>query len=214
MSSWTRIYDKCWTRLSNEHNSPLPTRKVDFNPQSPYKNHKVRWRTHYGNMRWITTKQTRSLIFNMQNSLLIDLVLTDRRNLSVTRPKSAHGKSSSGRFSFSATRNASTKATKYVTFGFPFHILVFFLFEESLNVSVRKRYIFFSVLAAIIRKNFDKQTWIENGEGFTVHSSTWPSGAKGEWRISSWLAISNTREKTRIFSRVLLRLFSGLEILK
>ena len=123
---------------------------------------------------------------------VIDLLLTDRRNLSVTRPKSAHGKSSSCRFSFSATRNASTEATKYVTFGFPFHILVFFLFEESLNVSVRKRYIFFSVLAAIIRKNFDKQTWIENGEGFTVHSSTWPSGAKGEWRISSWLAISNT----------------------
>ena len=40
-------------------------------PQSPYKNHKVRWRTRYGNMRWITTKQTRGLIFNMQNSLLL-----------------------------------------------------------------------------------------------------------------------------------------------
>ena len=40
-------------------------------PQSPYKNHKVRWRTRYGNMRWITTKQTRGLIFDMQNSLLL-----------------------------------------------------------------------------------------------------------------------------------------------
>ena len=27
-----------------------------------------------------------------------------------------------------------------------------------------------------------------------IHQA-WPSGAKGKWRISSWLAISNTREK-------------------
>ena len=29
-----------------------------------------------------------------------------------------------------------------------------------------------------------------------LHSSTWPSGAKGEWRVSSWLVISNTRDDT------------------
>ena len=62
---------------------------------------------------------------------------------------------------------------------------------------------FFSVLAAIIRKNFDKRLWInKNGEGFAVCSSTWPSGAKGEWRVSSWLAISNTREKNIVFFHV------------
>ena len=53
----------------------------------------------------------------------------------------------------------------------------------------------FSFLTAIIRENSDKRPWIENGQGFTVHSSTQQSGEKGEWRANSWLAISNTREK-------------------
>ena len=44
------------------------------------------------------------------------------------RPKSAGGKSSSCRISFSAERNTNTKATEYVTFGFYFSILVFFPF--------------------------------------------------------------------------------------
>ena len=75
-------------------------------------------------------KQTMGVIFDTQNSqlLTIDLVLTDRRNLLGTRPKSAYGKSSSCRFSFSAARNAITKATEYETLGFSFRILVFFLF--------------------------------------------------------------------------------------
>ena len=75
----------------------------------------------------------------------------------------------------------------------------FLPFYESLNVAVCERYGFFNVLAAMIRKNFDKRPWIENGEGFAVHSSTRPSGAKGEWRVRSWLAISNTREKYDFF---------------
>ena len=37
---------------------------------------------------------------------------------------------------------------------------------------------FFSVLAAIIRESSDKLPCAENREGFAVHSSTWPSGAK------------------------------------
>ena len=45
-----------------------------------------------------------------------------------TRPKSASGKSSSCWFSFSADRNANTKATEYATFGFSLSILVFFPF--------------------------------------------------------------------------------------
>ena len=48
-------------------------------------------------------------------------------------------------------------------------------------------------------KNSDKRSCIENREGFAVHLSTRPSGAKGELRVSSWLAISNTREKIRYF---------------
>ena len=42
-------------------------------------------------------------------------------------------------------------------------------------------------------------TCIENREGFAVHSSTWPSGAKGEWCVSSWLAISTHVKKHKFF---------------
>ena len=42
-------------------------------------------------------------------------------------------------------------------------------------------------------------TCIENREGFAVHSSTWPSGAKGEWCFSSWLAISTHVKKHKFF---------------
>ena len=90
--------------------------------------------------------------------------------------KSACGKSSSCRFLFSAKRNA----IEYVAFGFSFRVWVFFPFRESLNVTICKRYWFFSVLAALIRRVSYKRPWIENGEGFAVHSSTWPTGAKGE----------------------------------
>ena len=52
-----------------------------------------------------------------------------------------------------------------------------------------------------------------NREGFAVHSSNWPSGAKGVWRVSSWLSIStHVKKKFDIFSRVLFRLFPGPEI--
>ena len=42
-------------------------------------------------------------------------------------------------------------------------------------------------------------TCIENREGFAVHSSTWPSGTKGEWRCSSWLGISRHVKKYDVF---------------
>ena len=58
---------------------------------------------------------------------------------------------------------------------------------------------FFSVLEALIRENSNKQPRIESSEGFAVNSSTWPSGAKGKWRVSSWLTISNTPEKISYF---------------
>ena len=48
----------------------------------------------------------------------------------------------------------------------------------------------FSVLAAIIQESAD-----------------WPSGAKSEWHVSSWLAVSTHVKKYDIFSHVLLRLF-------
>ena len=68
---------------------------------------------------------------------VIDLVLTNRGNLSGTRPESGSGKSSSSRFSFSAAENAISKATDFVTLGFSLRTrLVSFPFKESLNVTV------------------------------------------------------------------------------
>ena len=102
------------------------------------------------------------------------------------------------RFSFLLVRNDIYKAIEYIAFGFTFRIFVFFFpIWDSLNVNIYKRRGFFSVLEAIIRDNCDKQPWIKNGEDLAVHASTWPSGV----------------EKYRIFPRVLLRLFSGLQIL-
>ena len=90
-----------------------------------------------------------------------------------------------------------------------------FLFVDWFSFSSWKSWtlLSFSVLAATIRESSDKLPCIENRESFTVHSSSWPSGTKGERPVSSWLIKSDASEKYRIFSRVLLRLFSGLEIL-
>ena len=93
--------------------------------------------------------------FRLTKNSCIDFVLTDRRSLSGKRPKAANGKSSSCRFSFSAERNANTKATEYATFGFSFIYIGFLPLRE--NLIVRQRYGFFSVLAAIIRESSDNQ---------------------------------------------------------
>ena len=72
----------------------------------------------------ITKKNGRN--FQFKKFSFIDFVLTERRSLSGKRPKSAGGKFSSCRFSFSVKRNTNTKATENATFGFSFSILVFF----------------------------------------------------------------------------------------
>ena len=73
-----------------------------------------------GKMRWITISKT--TMFAIYKVSFIDFVLINRKSLSGKRPNSASSKSSSCRFSFSAARNANTKA---VTFGFSFCIFVF-----------------------------------------------------------------------------------------
>lgn len=63
------------------------------------------------------------------------------------------------------------------------HVLFCLLYEHHRSVLTRK-------------VDFNKERpWIENSERFAIHSTTWQSGKKGEWRVSSWLAISNTRKK-------------------
>ena len=180
-------------------NSPSLTRKVDFIKE---------WnkgidnclRSQDENICWITTKTNNGPNFQYRKLSVIKLVLTDGRNLSGSRPKSAYGKYFSARFPFSAARNFFINDTEYVGFGFFFfRILVFFPSLQSLNVSSHKP------------KKFDKSPWIGNGEGFAVCSSTRRSGAKEEWRFSSWLAISNTREKDSYFFRRVVTAFLRAE---
>ena len=70
---------------------------------------------------YFKTKTTMFIIFNLQNSHLLTFSLSTEK-VSGKRLKSASGKSSSCRFSFSAARNANTKA---VISGFSFCISVF-----------------------------------------------------------------------------------------
>ena len=153
-----------------------------------------------GKMRRIMITKTNGRNFQFSKFSFIEFVLIDRRSLSGKWPKSARGKSSSCRFSFSAERNVNTKAAEYLTFGFSFSILFSSPSRKvwaSLSVSDTD---FFCVLAAIIW-GFSRQTaCIENREGFAVHSPAWPSDAKGEWLFSSWLAISTRVKKNDIFS--------------
>ena len=102
-------------------------------------------------------KNNNGRYFQFTKFSFIDFVLTDRRTLSGKRPKSASGKSSSCRFSFSAERNANTKATEDVTSSF---LLVYWFSYPCRKVwtslSVSNTY-FFSVLDAIIWESSDKQ---------------------------------------------------------
>ena len=66
--------------------------------------------------------------FQYKKFSVTDFVVNDRRNLSGTQLKAACGRPPNCRFSFSATRNANTKATEHVTFAFSLRNLVFFPF--------------------------------------------------------------------------------------
>ena len=106
-----------------------------MNRRSPNNNRRVRWRWL---LRWKNAlnhdyKNNNGRNFQFTKFSFIDFVLTDRKSLSGKRPKSASGRPFSWRFSFSAARNANTKATEYLTFGFSFGTLFIFPFQESLN---------------------------------------------------------------------------------
>ena len=106
-------------------------------------------------------KQTMGVAFFSQNSQLLTFSLPTKEIFSCTRPKSACGKSSSCRFSFSATRNTITQV-KDLTLGLFFRILFYILFQEILSNIVRiTNFSFFFFLAAIIRENLDMRPWID-----------------------------------------------------
>ena len=138
------------------------------------------------------TKTNNGCFSNFQYTkfLVIDLVLIDKRNLSGKWPKSACGKS----VDF-CSQSWEIHYQSHSLHNFWF----FFLYFGFLPLLEKFAHGFFSVLEAIIQKNCNKQPRIENGEGFAIHLSTWLSDAKGEWCVSSWLAISNTHKKNCIF---------------
>ena len=151
--------------------------------RSPNNNRRVRWRWL---LRWKNAlnhdyKNNSDRNFQFTKFSFIAFVLTDIRSLSGKRPKSAGGKSSSCQFSFSAERNTNTKATEYVTFGFSFWILWFSSPSRkvwtSLSISDTD---FLKCFRRHNSRRFWQITHIEDREGFAVHSSTWPSGTKGE----------------------------------
>ena len=92
-------------------------------------------------------KRTMGLIFNIQNSPVIDFVLTDARNL-FRYPAKIRLRQIS-QLSIFSREKCITKAIEFVMFGFSFRILVSLPFKESLNVTVCKQYGFFSVLTTL-----------------------------------------------------------------
>ena len=95
------------------------------------------------------TKSTMVVILNLQNSHLLTFSSPTEEVFQVNGHIS-QWQIAQLLISFSAERNANTKATEYVTFGFSFSVLVFLPFSESLNFTVCQRYGFLRVLAAIM----------------------------------------------------------------
>ena len=140
--------------------------------QSPNNIRKVRWRSL---LRWKNAlnhhykNNGRNIQFTKFSFFYF--VPTDKRSLSGKRLKLASGISSSCRFSFSAERNANTKATEYVTFGF--FLKIGFLpllekFEPHRLSAIRS----FQCFSRHNSRKLRQTTCIENREGFAVHSST------------------------------------------
>ena len=86
------------------------------------------------------TKTTMVVVFNLQNSHLLTLSLPTEEAFHING------------------QNRPVANLPAVDFHLiSFSILVFFAFLESLNLTVCQRFVFFSVLAAIIRESSDKQ---------------------------------------------------------
>ena len=154
------------------------------NRQSLNKIHKVfgcygsRWKNM---LKVPTTKTNNGCFSNFQYTKfsVIDLVLTDKRNLSGKWPKSACGKS----VDF-CSQSWEIHYQSHSLHNFWF----FFLYFGFLPLLEKFARGFFSVLEAIIQKNCNKQPRIENGEGFAIHLSTWLSGTKGkDVSAADWL---------------------------
>ena len=92
-----------------------------------------------------------------------------------------------------------------------FLLVVFFPFQESSNLIVCQRYGFFSVLAAIIRESSNKQLVLRIANALPfIHQPNRVAPKASDSKYWQLIGHINTRkQKYDIFSRALLRLFSG-----
>ena len=137
----------------------------------------------------------------------IDFVLTDRKSLSGKQSKSAmaSGKSSRCRFSFLAARIRNFRIRNF-RFSFSFNGFLPLLgkFERHCLWAIR----IFQCFSCRNRKKFRRTTLYY--ESWRLYRSFINLT---EWRQRGVTCQQSHVKKYRIFSRVLLRLFSGLEIL-
>ena len=145
------------------------------------------------------TKTKNGCNFQFTKFSFIDIVLTDK-SLSGKRPKSASGKSSSCRFSFSAERNANTKATEYVTFGFSFE---YYGFPPPLEKSEPHCLSATRIFLKCFRRHYSRKLWQT-----TLYWESWRLCCSfinlTEWRqrrvtCQQLIGYINTREKIRYF---------------
>ena len=138
--------------------------------------------------------------FQFTKFSFIDFFLTDRRSLSGKRPKSARGNSFSCRFSSHWMRNF-----RFLTeYWFSSHSRKFW---TSMSVSDTK---FFCVLAAIIRESPDKVLSLRIVKALPfIHQPGQVAPKASDVSAADWLYQHTHVKKYDIFSRVLLRLFSG-----
>ena len=153
-------------------------------------------------MGWVKiTKTTIVVIFDLKNSHLLTLSLPTEEVFQVNGQNRLVANLPVVDFHSQPREMLTPKPLNAQLSVFP---LVYWFSSSSRKVWTSEPHIcqwygFFSVLAAIIRESSNKQLVIENREDFAVHSSTWPSSAKGEWRVIGYI---NTRGKIRYFFHV------------
>ena len=136
-------------------------------------------------MRWIIiTKTTIGVIFNLQNSHSLTLSLPTEAIFQVNGQIGLWQIFQMSIFVLSRDK-CHCQSHLIRNFRFFFSYIGFLHLVGKFECHCLYTNWFFSVLAAIIWEDSDKLPWIKNGEGFAVHSSAWPSGAKGEWRSAA-----------------------------
>ena len=150
-------------------------------------------------MRWIMiTKTTMVVIFNLQNSHLLTLSLPTEEVFQVNGQNRLVANLPVVDFHSQTWEMLTIKPLNAQLSGF-FEYIGFLPFLGKFEPHCLPEIRDFWCPSRRNSRKLRQTTCIENREGFAVHLSTWLSGAKGEWRVSSWLAISTHVKKYDIF---------------